>query len=149
VPSDMAAGWRRVLGVPGGRRRDDFVGLAGHALLATQIISRVRQACDIALPLRALFEASELGAFAEQVECIQQSGARSSLQPIAHVDRRQPVPLSYSQQRMWFLWQMEPDSPAHNVGGMARLDGVLHLESFGAALPSLVLRPLALRPTLP
>ncbi|WP_234696874.1 phosphopantetheine-binding protein, partial [Pseudomonas savastanoi] len=108
LQKQIAAVWRQVLGVPRVGLRDDFFELGGHSLLATQIISRVRQACDIDLPLRALFEASELGAFVEQVQTIQLSGERSSLQPIARVDRSQPVPLSYSQQRMWFLWQMEP-----------------------------------------
>jgi hypothetical protein len=59
------------------------------------------------------------------------------------------VPLSYSQQRMWFLWQMEPDSPAYNVGGMARLRGVLHVEHFEAALQALILRHETLRTTFP
>ncbi|UNB65885.1 non-ribosomal peptide synthetase [Pseudomonas syringae pv. helianthi] len=149
LEKQIAAIWRQVLGVPRVGLRDDFFELGGHSLLATQIISRVRQACDIDLPLRALFEASELGAFAEQVEAIQQSGERSSLQPIARVDRSQPVPLSYSQQRMWFLWQMEPDSPAYNVGGMARLTGVLNIERFEAALQALILRHETLRTTFP
>jgi hypothetical protein len=59
------------------------------------------------------------------------------------------VPLSYSQQRMWFLWQMEPDSPAYNVGGMARLRGVLHVEHFEAALQALIVRHETLRTTFP
>ncbi|WP_163021417.1 phosphopantetheine-binding protein, partial [Pseudomonas viridiflava] len=105
LQKQIAAIWREVLGVPRVGLRDDFFTLGGHSLLATQIISRVRQACDIDLPLRTLFEASKLGAFAEQVASIQASGVRGSLQPIARVDRSQSVPLSYSQQRMWFLWQ--------------------------------------------
>ncbi|MFJ4143749.1 non-ribosomal peptide synthetase [Pseudomonas sp. NPDC089734] len=145
----VAAIWREVLGVPRVGLRDDFFALGGHSLLATQIISRVRQACDIELPLRALFEASELGAFVEQVQAIQASGARNSQQAIARIDRNQPVPLSYSQQRMWFLWQMEPDSPAYNVGGMARLNGVLNIECFEAALQALILRHETLRTTFP
>ncbi|ORC59228.1 non-ribosomal peptide synthetase [Pseudomonas floridensis] len=145
----IAGIWREVLGVPRVGLCDDFFALGGHSLLATQIISRVRQACDIDLPLRTLFEASELGAFAEQVERIQASGVRGSLQPIARVDRSQPVPLSYSQQRMWFLWQMEPDSPAYNVGGMARLKGTLDIERFEAALQALIMRHETLRTTFP
>ncbi|MBX8603063.1 non-ribosomal peptide synthetase [Pseudomonas cichorii] len=149
LQKQVASIWREVLGVPRIGLRDDFFALGGHSLLATQIISRVRQACDIELPLRTLFEASELGAFVEQVEAIQASGARNSQQPIARIDRNQPVPLSYSQQRMWFLWQMEPDSPAYNVGGMARLNGVLNIECFGAALQALILRHETLRTTFP
>ncbi|WP_259243523.1 non-ribosomal peptide synthetase [Pseudomonas sp. BIGb0381] len=149
LQQQIAAIWREVLGVPRIGLRDDFFALGGHSLLATQIISRTRQACDVELPLRTLFEASELGAFAEQVGLIQASGQRNQQTAIATVDRSVPVPLSYSQQRMWFLWQMEPDSPAYNVGGMARLRGVLDVARFEAALQALILRHETLRTTFP
>ena len=149
LQQQIAAIWREVLGLPRVGLHDDFFALGGHSLLATQIISRTRQACDVELPLRTLFEASELGAFAEQVRLIQASGQRNQQTAIAKVDRRQSVPLSYSQQRMWFLWQMEPDSPAYNVGGMARLRGVLDVGRFEAALQALVMRHETLRTTFP
>ncbi|PLR60152.1 non-ribosomal peptide synthetase [Pseudomonas sp. QC2] len=149
LQQQIAAIWREVLGLPSIGLRDDFFALGGHSLLATQIISRTRQACDVELPLRTLFEASELGAFAEQVGLIQASGQRNQQTAIAKVDRSQPVPLSYSQQRMWFLWQMEPDSPAYNVGGMARLRGVLDVGRFEAALQALIIRHETLRTTFP
>ena len=149
LQQQIAAIWREVLGLPRIGLRDDFFALGGHSLLATQIISRTRQACDVELPLRTLFEASELVAFAEQVGLIQASGQRNQQTAIAKVDRSQPVPLSYSQQRMWFLWQMEPDSPAYNVGGMARLRGVLDVGRFEAALQALVMRHETLRTTFP
>ncbi|TFY89458.1 amino acid adenylation domain-containing protein [Pseudomonas nabeulensis] len=149
LQQQIAAIWREVLGLPRIGLHDDFFALGGHSLLATQIISRTRQACDVELPLRTLFEASELGAFAEQVERIQASGQRNQQTAIAKVDRSQAVPLSYSQQRMWFLWQMEPDSPAYNVGGMARLRGVLDVGRFEAALQALIMRHETLRTTFP
>ncbi|EZP65757.1 non-ribosomal peptide synthetase [Pseudomonas sp. RIT357] len=149
LQQQIAAIWREVLGLPQIGLSDDFFALGGHSLLATQIISRTRQACDVELPLRTLFEASELGAFAEQVGLIQASGQRNQQTAIAKVDRSQPVPLSYSQQRMWFLWQMEPDSPAYNVGGMARLRGVLDVGRFEAALQALIMRHETLRTTFP
>jgi amino acid adenylation domain-containing protein/non-ribosomal peptide synthase protein (TIGR01720 family) len=149
LQQQVAAIWREVLGLPRIGLRDDFFALGGHSLLATQIISRTRQACDVELPLRTLFEASELGGFAEQVRLIQASGQRNQQLAIAKVDRSQPVPLSYSQQRMWFLWQMEPDSPAYNVGGMARLRGVLDVGRFEAALQALIMRHETLRTTFP
>ncbi|WP_226478064.1 non-ribosomal peptide synthetase [Pseudomonas sp. MWU16-30323] len=149
LAQQIAAIWREVLALPRIGLRDDFFALGGHSLLATQIISRTRQACDVELPLRTLFEASELGAFAEQVRLIQASGQRNQQLAIGKVDRRQPVPLSYSQQRMWFLWQMEPDSPAYNVGGMARLRGVLDVGRFEAALQALIMRHETLRTTFP
>ncbi|AKJ99447.1 peptide synthase [Pseudomonas chlororaphis] len=149
LEQQIAGIWRDVLGLARIGLRDDFFALGGHSLLATQIISRTRQACDVELPLRALFEASEVGAFAEQVRLIQASGQTNRQPPIEQVDRGQPVPLSYSQQRMWFLWQMEPDSPAYNVGGMARLRGVLDVGRFEAALQALILRHETLRTTFP
>ena len=149
LQQQIAAIWREVLGVPQVGLRDDFFALGGHSLLATQIVSRTRQACDVELPLRTLFDASELEAFATQVALIQAAGQRNQHTAIARVDRRQPVPLSYSQQRMWFLWQMEPDSPAYNVGGMARLRGVLDVGRFEAALQALIMRHETLRTTFP
>ena len=149
LQQQIAGIWREVLGQARIGLRDDFFALGGHSLLATQIVSRVRQACDVELALRTLFEASELGAFAAQVALIQAAGTRNTQRPIEKVDRRQPVPLSYSQQRMWFLWQMEPDSPAYNVGGMARLKGLLDVGRFEAALQALILRHETLRTTFP
>lgn len=130
----IAAIWSEVLGLPRVGLRDDFFELGGHSLLATRIVSRTRQACDVELPLRALFEASELEAFCEQVRAAQAAGRTDSHGAIRRIDREQPVPLSYSQQRMWFLWQLEPDSPAYNVGGLARLSGPLDVARFEAAL---------------
>ncbi|AXO89060.1 amino acid adenylation domain-containing protein [Pseudomonas parafulva] len=145
----VAAVWREVLNLPQVGLQDDFFALGGHSLLATQIVSRCRQACDVELPLKSLFEASELGAFCAEIARIQAAGGRNLQGPIARVDRRQAVPLSYSQQRMWFLWQMEPDSPAYNVGGMARLRGALHVDAFERALQALVARHETLRTTFP
>ncbi|WP_433736335.1 non-ribosomal peptide synthetase [Pseudomonas putida] len=145
----IASIWREVLGLEQVGLRDDFFALGGHSLLATQIISRTRQACDVELPLRALFENSELCEFAEQIRLIQASGHTNKQPPIEPVDRSLSVPLSYSQQRMWFLWQMEPDSPAYNVGGMARLRGGLDVGRFEAALQALILRHETLRTTFP
>ncbi|WP_313301522.1 non-ribosomal peptide synthetase [Pseudomonas sp.] len=145
----VAGIWREVLGLNEIGLNDDFFALGGHSLLATQIVSRTRQACDVELPLKVLFEASELGAFCAQVERIRAAGEHDRQGPIAIVDRRQAVPLSYSQQRMWFLWQMEPDSPAYNVGGMARLRGALHVDAFERALQALIMRHETLRTTFP
>ncbi|WP_449434142.1 non-ribosomal peptide synthetase [Pseudomonas putida] len=149
LQQQVAAVWREVLNLPRIGLQDDFFALGGHSLLATQIVSRTRQACDVELPLNVLFEASELGAFCAEVARIRGAGERNRQGAIARVDRRQAVPLSYSQQRMWFLWQMQPDSPAYNVGGMARLRGTLHVDAFERALQALIVRHETLRTTFP
>ena len=145
----VAAIWSEVLGVPRPGLDDDFFELGGHSLLATGIVSRVRQACDVDLPLRSLFEASRLEGFVQAVRQARDAGARNPLGPIPRIDRGRPVPLSYSQQRMWFLWQLEPDSPAYNVGGVARMSGPLDVACFDAALQALIHRHEALRTTFP
>ncbi|WP_353230570.1 non-ribosomal peptide synthetase [Pseudomonas qingdaonensis] len=149
LQQQIAAIWCDVLGLARVGLDDDFFALGGHSLLATQIIARTRQACDVELPLRTLFEASALGAFAARIEALQLAGQHNLQGEITRIDRSQPVPLSYSQQRMWFLWQMEPDSPAYNVGGMARLRGVLDVSRFEQALQALIVRHETLRTTFP
>ena len=149
LQQQVAAIWREVLNLPRVGLHDDFFALGGHSLLATQIVSRTRQALDVELPLKALFDASELAAFCVEIARLQASGERNQQGQIARVDRRQAVPLSYSQQRMWFLWHMEPDSPAYNVGGMARLRGTLHVDAFERALHGLIARHETLRTTFP
>jgi len=149
LQQQVAAIWREVLGVPQVGLQDDFFALGGHSLLATQIVSRTRQALDVELPLKTLFDASELGAFCVEIAGLRERGEHNQQGAIARVDRRQAVPLSYSQQRMWFLWQMEPDSPAYNVGGMARLRGTLHVDAFERALHALIARHETLRTTFP
>jgi len=149
LQQQVAAIWREVLNLPRVGLQDDFFALGGHSLLATQIVSRARQACDVELPLKVLFDASELGAFCAEITRLREAGAHNLQGEIARVDRRQAVPLSYSQQRMWFLWQMEPDSPAYNVGGMARVRGALHVDAFERALQALIVRHETLRTTFP
>lgn len=145
----IAAIWSEVLGIAAIGLEDDFFALGGHSLLATQIVSRVRLACDVDLSLRTLFAQPTLAGFAAEVERLRANGALDRLGPILPVDRRRPVPLSPSQQRMWFLWQLDPSSPAYNVGGMARLVGVLDIARFEAALQALIQRHEALRTLFP
>lgn len=149
VERQVAAIWQEVLGLPGIGLADDFFELGGHSLLATQIVARTRQRCDVELPLRALFEASRLSDFANWVERARQAGEINRQPPIETVDRSQPVQLSFSQQRLWFLWQLEPDSPAYNVGGMARFVGELDADALDAALQALIERHETLRTTFP
>lgn len=145
----IAAIWSEVLGIAVLGLEDDFFALGGHSLLATQIVSRVRLACDVDLSLRTLFAQPTLAGFAAEVEALRAAGTLDRLGPILPVDRSLPVPLSPSQQRMWFLWQLDPQSPAYNVGGMARLIGVLDIARFEAALQALIQRHETLRTTFP
>ncbi len=145
----LAAIWSDMLELEQVGLDDDFFELGGHSLLATRIVSRARQAFGVELPLRSLFESRTLEAFAAWVTRAQADGLVDRQGAIALIDRTLHVPLSYSQQRMWFLWQLDPDSPAYNVGGMARLRGALDIDAFERALQTLIARHESLRTTFP
>ncbi|ACE85089.1 non-ribosomal peptide synthetase [Cellvibrio japonicus] len=149
LEQQIAAIWQEVLSLPDIGLADDFFALGGHSLLATQIVARTRQRCNVTLPLKALFDASELRAFATVVARARQAGEINRQPPIETVDRHQPIPLSYSQQRLWFLWHLEPESPAYNVGGMARFNGALDVDALDLALQALIERHETLRTTFP
>lgn len=145
----LAAIWAEVLDVPRVGLDDDFFTLGGHSLLATRIVSRARQAFAVELPLSSLFEARTLAGFVAWVRAAREAGQGDGQGPIPLIDRSLRVPLSYSQQRMWFLWQLDPASPAYNVGGMARLRGPLDVACFERALQALIQRHESLRTTFP
>ncbi|MEY4544399.1 MAG: pyoverdine synthetase [Pseudomonadota bacterium] len=145
----VAAIWGEVLQSARPSLEDDFFAQGGHSLLATQLVARVRRTLDIELPLRDLFEARTLGAFASRVLHAVETGRLSRQPALEPVDTREPLPLSYSQERMWFLWQMDPTSAAYNVGGAVHLRGELDVPALARALAALGERHSSLRTTFP
>lgn len=143
----VAAIWSEVLEVEKVGLHDSFFELGGHSLLATRAISRVRAAFDIELPLRTLFEATRLAEFAEEVRKSVEGGARNALGPIERVDRSRPLPLSHAQQRMWLLWQLDPQSVAYNLAGVVKLTGPLSYVAIEQTLRVLSERHETLRTT--
>ncbi|MFP2913628.1 phosphopantetheine-binding protein, partial [Pyxidicoccus sp. 3LFB2] len=111
----LAALWAEVLGVERVGLHDDFFELGGHSLLATQVASRVREAFEVELPLRTLFEAPTLGALAARLETAVQEGQGVSQPPLTRASRTEALPLSFAQQRLWFLDRLEPGSPFYNM----------------------------------
>jgi amino acid adenylation domain-containing protein/non-ribosomal peptide synthase protein (TIGR01720 family) len=149
VAERVAAIWEEVLNAPRVGLRDDFFALGGHSLLATRVVSRVRRELDVELPLRELFEARDLGGFVARVQAALDSGRRARQPAPELVDRSGPLPLSHAQERMWFLWSLEPQSAAYNVGGSVRMRGALNVSALEAGLAALQARHEALRTTFP
>ncbi len=147
VEEMLAAVWSQVLRVERAGVEDNFFDLGGHSLLATQIISHVRQTFQIELPLRALFEGPTIAQLARHVERVLQSGAKAA----PRIERRgsddEHVPLSFAQQRLWFLDQLEPNSPAYNLPAAIRLEGALDLDALERSLQETVNRHDSLRTT--
>ncbi len=137
--------WSVVLGVEGIGRESNFFELGGHSLLATQLISRVRGAFRIDLALRTVFEAPSLRGLAERVEAALRSGGGGPAPPVIRRAGRREAPLSFAQQRLWFLDQLEPGSPAYNLPAASRLRGAVRREVLAAALSEVVRRHESLR----
>jgi amino acid adenylation domain-containing protein len=138
--------WREVLGAPALGVDDDFFDLGGHSLLGMQVLSRVRRRFGVELPVRALFDAPTPARLAELVDA--SAGAGDPLPPLVPADRSGPLPLSFAQQRLWFLYQMEPESPFYNIPAAVRLTGALDVDALRRALAEVVRRHEAVRTTL-
>jgi amino acid adenylation domain-containing protein/non-ribosomal peptide synthase protein (TIGR01720 family) len=146
----VAAVWEEVLGRSGVGREDNFFELGGHSLLATQVVARVRQALEIEVPLRVVFETPTVAAMAAAVEAAKGEGQRRVAPPLKRMPRHgEDLPLSYAQQRLWFLDQLEPGSAVYNVPHTVRLEGRLDVAALEWSLRELARRHEVLRTTFP
>ncbi len=144
----LAGIWTQVLGVAELSVFDNFFELGGHSLLATQVISRIREAFQVELPLRTLFMAPTIAEQAEQVEIALRNEAGTQAPPIEPVPRDGPMPVSFAQQRLWFLDQLEPDSPFYNIPESVRLQGRLDVSTLEKAFNEIIRRHEILRTTI-
>ncbi len=141
----LAGIWAEVLGVERVGARDDFFALGGHSLAATRVLSRVAKALGAEVPLRALFEAPTLGGFAARVAAARGGAAAAGLPPIASVRREGPLPLSFAQERLWFVEQLRPGGSTYAMASRVLLSGALDAGALRRALEEIVRRHEALR----
>jgi amino acid adenylation domain-containing protein len=139
----LAAIWSEVLGVERVGRHDDFFALGGHSLLAVQAISRIRQALGVELELGAVFARPVLRELAEALAWAE----RAELPAIERAERGGPLPLSFAQQRLWFLERLEELGGTYHISRHLRLRGRLDRDALVRALDRLVARHEALRTT--
>jgi amino acid adenylation domain-containing protein len=139
----MAEIWREVLGISRVGVHDDFFELGGHSLLATQVASRIRGAFGVELPLRRLFEASTLAAMTAAALDAERGGAAP---PSLHREPRPAsLPLSFAQERLWFLHLLQPESSAYNIPLALHAEGPLDPGRLAAVLSEVVRRHEILR----
>ncbi|MDW8319679.1 MAG: condensation domain-containing protein, partial [Anaerolineae bacterium] len=151
----LAAIWAELLGVPRVGAHDNFFELGGHSISATRLMARVRDAFGVELPLRRLFEAPTVAGLAEAVDQARREAAGLAAPPIKPLPRSAqpphlpltPPPLSFSQQRLWFLDQLEPNSPLYNIPAAVRLTGRLDVDTLERSVNEIVRRHEVLRTT--
>ncbi|HEU5227014.1 MAG TPA: amino acid adenylation domain-containing protein, partial [Ktedonobacteraceae bacterium] len=143
----LASLWAAILQRDSIGREANFFESGGHSLLATQLIARVRATFAVDMPLRSLFEAPALAAFARQIE--RASGVQLVRTELPLLARARParLPLSSSQQRLWFLEQLEPGSVAYHLPAAVRLRGHLQVQALHKSLNLLIERHESLRTT--
>ncbi len=138
----LAAIWQAVLGVEQVGVTSNFFVLGGHSLLATQVVARIGQQLGLTVALRTLFEKPTIAELAATLTTSEPSSARPPLVPIA---RTGPVPLSFAQQRLWLIGQLDPASSGYSIPGALRLTGQLDPAALERALNELVARHESLR----
>jgi amino acid adenylation domain-containing protein len=147
---EIVAGiWAQVLKLDRVGVDESFFDLGGHSLLATQILSRMRAALRVDLPLRTFLEAPTVAGLAAAAERAQRSGAPADAAPIEPVPRGGDLPLSFAQQRMWFLERLDPGSGAYHVPLLMRVRGRLDVAALRASFEAVARRHEVLRTTYP
>ncbi|HEY0510559.1 MAG TPA: amino acid adenylation domain-containing protein, partial [Thermoanaerobaculia bacterium] len=151
VEEVLAGIWTEVLRIVPPRRvgaHDNFFDLGGHSLTATAVTSLARATFRVELPTRALFEHPTLAELADHVEALLLAGEGLELPPIVPMPRPAEIPLSFAQQRLWFLDEMAGgESPFYNVAAAFSLTGRLDAAALERALDGIVRRHEALRTT--
>ena len=144
--------WNDVLGLEGIGVHDNFFSLGGDSLVATQVLSRVRQASSIDLPLRELLVHLTI---AELAEVLQRHGREGGqVKPVAGLElqpfpRNQQLQLSFAQERLWLAHKLVPDSPMYNLPAVVRLSGPLNTKALERSLDQIRRRHEVLRTSFP
>ncbi|HEV2150046.1 MAG TPA: amino acid adenylation domain-containing protein, partial [Longimicrobiaceae bacterium] len=144
VEEVLAGTWAEVLRLEGVGVEESFFELGGHSLLAMRVLSRVRELFGVELPVRALFEGSTVARLAERVEELRRAGL-PGLPPVTPVERTAALPVSFPQERLWFIHRLDPRSAAYILPVCYHLEGPLHTGALRLALDAVVRRHEALR----
>lgn len=137
--------WSQVLGEQRISVTDNFFRLGGHSLLATQVISRVQNVFPVQLPLRLLFESPTVGDLAAHIDRQIRMGQGIETPPIGRMPRGGGLPMSFAQQRMWYLYQLGPESPVYNISAAVHMVGPLNYPALEQTLNEITRRHESLR----
>ncbi|MES2758519.1 MAG: non-ribosomal peptide synthase/polyketide synthase [Pseudomonadota bacterium] len=138
--ASIAAIWCEVLGLDRVGVDDNFFELGGHSLMATRMVARIRDSFAVELPLRAVFEAATVGALARRIASLRRLEPGLTLPPLTAQSRGERVPLSFAQQRLWFIEQLEDLGAAYHIPAAFHLEGELDVDALERSLAEIVSR---------
>ena len=143
----LAQIWSAVLGRTQISMEDDFFAIGGHSLLATQVTARIKNIFKAEVPLRRMFEAPTIAKLAKVLDQLTASAPEQISQPLRRIptDEAFSVPLSYAQQRLWFVDQLTPGNTVYNMPVFVRIAGPLNLQALQLTLQEIVRRHESLR----
>ena len=136
----VAQMWREVLGAEQVSMTDNFFEAGGHSLLATRMMSQVRTRFGVEVSLRSFFESATVEGLTNLIALARKSAQGSNAPAIKPALRIGNPPLSFAQQRLWFLHQLEPDNTAYNMPAATRLTGKLNIDALEQSLTEIISR---------
>ncbi len=142
TPSEevVASIWAEVLKRDGLGVEDNFFEIGGHSLLATQIASRLREHFKTPVPVRAIFDSPSIAELASRMDAARREEQGMVPPPITPVPRNEDLPLSFAQERLWVLDQIEPNNPLYNIPRTLRMRGPLRVDALEGAINEIVRR---------
>ncbi|MFO0760431.1 MAG: amino acid adenylation domain-containing protein [Byssovorax sp.] len=147
VEESVAAIFGEVLRVPAERigAHDGFFDLGGHSLLATQAVARIRGTFGVELPLRRMFEAPSVAELGAEIEALLKHAPGPARPPLTRAPGDAARPLSFAQERLWFLDRLEPNDPTYVISVAVRFHGALDVAILAASLGEVIRRHEVLR----
>jgi hypothetical protein len=145
----LAQIWSDILRIEQVGIHDNFFRLGGHSLTGIQVIARLREGLGVELPVKAIFEQPTISGLVKKLQATGAENDTFAPPPIARSSREDRLPLSFAQQRLWLLDQLEPGSRVHHIPTLMRLKGALNIEVLSAALDEIVRRHEILRTRFP
>ncbi|HEV2702456.1 MAG TPA: amino acid adenylation domain-containing protein, partial [Steroidobacteraceae bacterium] len=141
----LAAIWCQVLQCEQVGRAENFFHSGGHSLLALQVVARVRDSFGLELPLKTVFDAPQLRLLAAAIDDLLAGHALPAIAPIQAAEESGPAPLSHSQERMWLIQSLNPQTIAYNMAGGLWINGPVDADALSRSFDELVLRHEILR----